>query len=152
MLYASLFLAHDTRLLDDGDIMVFGRAVAVKYTQGKDDATKVDYDLRWWMKEKWPHFIRVHHGEFVAGTMANGVRLSHLMNALGTNSFATTQARAARGVKKIVVRRAYGRQAAVRLSKEGLDWLNARLEQAFHDHGKISPQQLQTLDWPEAAE
>ncbi len=143
---AIMFIA---RLLDDGDIMVFGRAVAFKYTPGRDDATEADIGLRGWM-ENWPRFIRVHHGEFVAGTMANGVRLSHLMNALGTDSFAKTQERAALGEKNIDPRRAYGQQAAVRLSKEGLDWLNARLEQAFHDHGKISAQQLQTLDWPEA--
>lgn len=142
---AIMFIA---RLLDDGDIMVFGRAVAIKYTPGKDDATEADIVLREWM-ENWPHFVRVHHGEFVAGTMANGVRLSHLMSSLGTDSFARTQERAALGEKNIDPRRAYGQQAAVRLSKEGLDWLNARLEQAFLDHGRISPQQLQTLDWPE---
>jgi hypothetical protein len=141
---AIMFIA---RLIDDGDIMIFGRAIAIKHAPGIDEATADDIAHLDWMKT-WTNFIRVHHAEFLDGTLEGGVRLSELMAQLGTDSFASTQERAAKGEKGIVPHRAYGQQPAVRLSKEGLDWLNARLEQAFQDHGKLPPEALQDLNWP----
>lgn len=142
---AIMFLA---RLVDDRDIMVFGRAIAIRHLPGTDEATAADIAHLPWM-DSWSNFVRVHHAEFLAGTLQNGVRLSDLMDDLGTNSFASTQKRAAGGEKGIDPRRAYGQQPAVRLSREGLDWLNARLEQAFRDHGKLRPDELDDLYWPE---
>lgn len=135
------------RMTDDWDIVVFGRAIAIKHTPGIDEATDDDIAHLDWMAQ-WPNFVRIHHAEFLDGTLENGIRLSDLMKALGTDSFASTQRRAARGEKDIVPQRAYGQQAAVRLSRQGLDWLNARLEQTFQTSGKLSPQQLQHLHWP----
>ena len=60
---------------------------------------------RW--KEKWPRYIRVHHAEFVAGTMANGISLNELMDTLGSDSFASTQRNATRGTGNTDPRRAY---------------------------------------------
>ena len=45
-----------------------GRAVGMKHQPGRDDATFADIECRPW-KEKWPRYIRVHHAEFVAGTI-----------------------------------------------------------------------------------
>ena len=52
------------------------------------------------MEGKWPRYIRVHHAEFVAGTMENGISLNELMDTLGTDSFVPTQRNAAQGQGK----------------------------------------------------
>jgi hypothetical protein len=69
---------------------------APRHVPGRDDATPEDIARRGW-KATWSRYIRVHHAEFVAGTMANGVSLNELMGALGTNSFSPTQRNASRG-------------------------------------------------------
>ena len=54
------------------DYLVYGRAAAKAYVDGRDDATPEDIALRPW-KAEWPHYIRVHNAEFIAGTVANGI-------------------------------------------------------------------------------
>lgn len=130
------------------DTMIFGRAVAMEYQEGRDDATSADIAMRKW-RAQWPHYIRVHHAEFVAGVLSNGISLSQLMDELGANAFAVTQLHASRGAGSTNPRTAYRQQAAVRLSNEGYEWLNTRLEEAFAKHGKLAPAQLERLDWPE---
>lgn len=142
---AVMFLA---RLVDDGGIIIFGRAVAIRHVRGKDEATPQDIAHLPWMAT-WSNFVRVHHAEFLPGTLEQGIRLSDLMETLGTDSFATTQERAAKGEKGILPQRAYGQQPSVRLSREGLDWLNDRLERTFQRHGKLSPEEILELNWPE---
>ena len=130
------------------DVRIFGRAIALKHQEGRDDATEADLRRREW-KTRWPRYIRVHHAEFVAGTMANGVSLAELMNTLRSDSFATTQRHAARGDGNINPRRSIRQQPAVELSKDGFDWLNARLQAAFELYGKIPHHVLDALDWPD---
>ena len=137
-----------SRLVKGPDIRIFGRAIALKHQNGRDDATQSDIERRPW-KSRWPLYIRVHHAEFVAGTMANGVSLAELMDTLGSNSFATTQLHAARGQGNVNPRRSLRQQPAVRLSREGFDWLNTRLQSAFDLHGQVPHHVLRELDWPE---
>ena len=126
---------------------IFGRAIAMKHDPVRDNASPEDIALRPW-KEKWPRYIRVHQAEFVAGTMANGVSLNELMEALGSDSFTPTQRNAARGAGNTDPRRAYMQQAAVELSSQGLLWLGERLQEAFAEHGKVPQDTLDQLDWP----
>jgi hypothetical protein len=56
---------------------------------------------------------------------------------------------AANGEGNTNPRRAYMRQPAVRLSNEGYEWLNTKLEEAFQTNGKLPPAELAHLDWPE---
>jgi len=72
------------------DILIHGRAVGMCHEPGRDDAGAEDLAIRPW-KVRWPHYVRVHHAEFVAGTLANGVSLAELMNVLGSDAFAVTQ-------------------------------------------------------------
>ena len=137
-----------SRLVKGPDIRVFGRAVALKHEAGRDDATPADIARRPW-KARWPRYIRVHHAEFVAGTMQNGVSLAELMDTLGSDSFAPTQRNAARGQGNTNPRRAFMQQPAVELSNEGCEWLNARLQTAFDVHGQLPRTVLRALDWPE---
>lgn len=143
---ALLFISRLTG--DPADIRVFGRAVGLRHVPGRDDATPADIALRSW-KASWPHYIRVHQAEFVAGSLGNGVSLNELMDALGLDSFASTQRNAAKGQGNVDPRRAYRQQPAVGLSPQGLAWLSDRLETAFATHGKIPAADLATLDWPE---
>ena len=135
------------RLTDEPDIRVFGYAIGIKHHPGRDDASPEDIALRPW-KEKWPRYIRVYHAEFVAGTMASGVSLNELMDALGSDSFTPTQRNAARGTGNTDPRRAYMQQAAVELSSQGISWLGERLQAAFDEYGKVPQNTLDQLDWP----
>lgn len=129
------------------DIRVFGRAIGLRHVEGRDDATLEDIALREW-KADWSRYVRVHHAEFVAGTMANGVSLNALMDALGENSFAPTQDNALSGSGNTNPRRSYKQQAAVRLSTEGFALLSEQLQSAFVRHGRIPNNDLDQLDWP----
>lgn len=143
---AIIFVARLVK--EPNDIIIFGRAVAMKYQEGRDDATEADKKRRDF-KERFPHYIRVHHAEFVSGGMENGISLKKLMDELDSNAFASTQKHAARGRGSTDPHKAYMRQPAVKLSDRGYGWLNDRLEAAFRNHGKLTPSELGKLDWPE---
>ena len=137
-----------SRLVKGPDIRIFGRAVALKHVAGRDDSTPADIERRPW-KVRWPRYIRVHHAEFIAGTMQNGVSLAELMDTLGSDSFAPTQRHAASGQGNTNPRRSFMQKPAVELSQEGFEWLNARLQTAFDVHGQLPRTVLRELDWPE---
>ena len=46
-------------------------------------------------------------------------------------------------------RKSIRQQPAVELSNKGFEWLNARLESAFENHGRVPGHDLRKLDWPE---
>ena len=133
------------------DVLIFGRAVGLRHQPGRDDASPEELALRD-RQEKWPHYVRVHHGEFVAGTLANGVSLNEMMDTLGPDSFASTQRNAQAGFGNTNPRGAFRQQAAVELTPQALEWLNEKLERAFERHGRIPPDVLAGLDWPPAPE
>jgi hypothetical protein len=143
---ALIFISRLTE--NPNDIRVFGRATALRHVMGRDDATAEDIALRPW-KEDWSRYIRVHHAEFVAGTMANGISLNELMAVLGADSFASTQRNVARGEGNTNPRQAYRQQPAVELSPQAAAWLKSHLERAFATHGRVPPSDLARLDWPE---
>jgi hypothetical protein len=129
------------------DTMIFGRVIGRQHRDGQDDATPQDVALRPF-KEHWPHYVRVHHGQFVAGTLGNGVSLAELMDSLGTDAFASTRANAAAGHGNTDPRRAFRQQPHVRLTPEAAAWVTGRLEEAFRLHGTVPAEALDQLDWP----
>ncbi len=133
---------------EPNDIMIFGRAVGTHHEPGRDDATEADFGVRPW-KAKWPHYIRVHHGEFIDGPLSNGISLNDLMDSLDSDSFVPTQRNAAKGEGNKDPRRAYMQQAAVELTPEAIKWLNERLESAYASYGKWTPDEVGNLDWPD---
>ena len=142
---AVMFIARLTK--DPNDIRVFGRAIGIKHVPGRDDASTDEMASHPW-KATWPRYVRLHHAEFVAGTMANGVSLNELMAALGANSFASTQRNMALGKGNTDPRRAYLQQAAVELSPSGYAWLGERLKAAIDGHGKVPHETLDQIGWP----
>ena len=145
-----IFIARLTTESNKNDIRVFGCAIGMKYIQGRDDATPEDKKRRSW-KAKWPHYIRVHQGEFIAGTIANGVSLSQLMDELEADSFQSTQHNATRGEGNTNPRKAIRQKPAVQLSSKGRTWLAERLQEAFEVHGRVPKDTLDGLDWPDVS-
>jgi hypothetical protein len=119
----------------------------MQYVPERDDATSADIDLRDW-KKTWSRYVRVHHPEFVRGTLANGVSLNALMDKLKDGAFAATLRNARKGAGNMDPRKAYRQQAAVELSAEGTAWLIDKLEAAFTMHGRLTQAELDELDWP----
>lgn len=142
---AVIFMGRMVR--DPKDILIFGRATAMRHRAGQDDATPEDIKSRPW-KAKWPHYIRVHHGEFLAGSLGNGVSLSELKKELRSGAFQSTKENLASGTGNTDPDHAYKQQPAVRLTKEAFDWLNFRLEEAFRRYGKLSTADLDRLEGP----
>jgi hypothetical protein len=140
------------RLVDNpSDIMIYGRALAMQHLPGRDDASPADLELREW-KEDFPDYIRVHHAEFMDGTLRNAISLSNLMDNFGFSSFAPTQRNAEANIgRNVNPRRAYLRQPAVELTLSAATWLNEKLELAYAINGKLSPSVLSQLDWPAEA-
>ncbi|ANL33165.1 phospholipase D family protein [Rhizobium phaseoli] len=136
---------------DPTDIIIFGRAIGMRHVPGRDDASADEIAERSW-KKTWSRYIRVHHAEFVAGTMANGISLNAMMNALGPNAFTSTQRNQARGEGNRDPSKAYRQQAAVELSSEGQLWLSERLQRALEVHGKVPQEELNKLGWPKIHE
>lgn len=143
---ALIFIGRLTE--DPNDIRVFGWAIGMRHEPGRDDATPEDIARRSW-KSQWPHYIRVHHAEFVRGSMANGVSLNTLMDTLQAESFSSTQRNLAAGDGNTNPRHAYRQQPAVALSDKGRVWLTQRLETAFTRHGKVVLGDVAGLDWPD---
>lgn len=133
---------------DPNDYRIFGRAIGMRHIEGRDDATEADIALRYWRTE-WSHYIRVHHAEFLDGTMGDGVSLNELMDTLKERAFASTSRNANAGEGNITPRKALMQQARVELSPEGAAWLTERLDRAFTLHGRIAQTRLAQLDWPE---
>lgn len=142
---ALMFMGRMVKRPDD--VLIYGRAVGLRHQPRRDDASEEDLLRRLW-KENWPHYIRVHHAEFVAGELENGISLNDLMASLGSDSFLSTQRNAAAGEGNINPRLALMQQAAAALTPEALTWLNERLEYAFEYYGKLPPEDLAGLDWP----
>lgn len=142
---ALIFIGRLTK--EPNDIRIFGRAIGMRYEPGRDDATSADIALRPW-KTSWSRYVRVHHSEFLSGSLANGVSLNELMETLKAQSFASTQRNFKKGSGNIDPRKAYQRQAAVELTPQGLAWLNSRLEESFAMHGKLKLADSGELDWP----
>ncbi len=128
------------------DILIFGRATALAYAPGRDDASRDEIALRRW-KVNWPHHIRVHDGQFLAGSLDNGISLYELMDELGAGALASTQRNSRAGHGNTNPRLAYPRQPDVRLSDEGQRWMNQHLDDAIAVHGLQGAVDLATLDW-----
>ena len=133
------------------DIVIYGHAVGLRHVDDRDVATPEEIVHRTWKKD-WPAYVRVHSAELIAGTLKNGISLSALMDEMKSDAFISTQrnARAQNG-GNINPRLALMQKAHVQLTKEAFVWLAAKLQACFEQHGKLTPSELETLDWPEIA-
>jgi hypothetical protein len=130
------------------DILVYGRAVARGYEEGRDDAGAEEIARRPWL-QRWPHFIRVRGLEFIDGTLGDGVSLGELMDELGAYAFGPTAENADRGIGNVDPRQSIRQAAAIRLAEAGTSWLEEELELAFRRLGKVQAGAVEELDWEE---
>jgi hypothetical protein len=137
-----MFMGH--LVSGPNDIKVYGRAVAMAYEEGRDDASAEDIGRRPWL-ERWPHFIRVGEMEFVDGNLEDGISLSELMDELGAYAFGPTAENADRGVGNVDPRQSIRQAAAIRLSEAGTSWLQEELELAFRRSGRLRAEEVQGL-------
>ena len=136
------------RLVDHPrDIRIFGRATAMKHVPGRDDATVRDRRQYEW-RSRWPHYVRVHHGEFVAGNLENGISLEHMMDELRHHAFASTQRNERSGKGNTNPRHSFRQQPDVELSGNGAAWMDRALTKAFGRFGKTSNELLRNEYWP----
>lgn len=133
------------RLVENpNDIIIFGRTIGSKYNQNKDNASKKDINKRSWRAD-WPHYIRVQDPEFISGKLGDGISLNSLMEEHQADIFASTWAHQISGKGNVNPRKAYLRQASVKLSFKGAKSINCLLEDKFNIIGKISDKQLNTI-------
>ena len=131
------------------DITIYGRAIVLRsHDEARDVASPVEIEKRDW-KDEWPNYIRVHSGEFVAGTLENGISLGELMDTFGAFSFAPTERRALEGEEDVDPRAALKQKPSIHLSQRAKSWLNSELEARFATHGTLTQSELATLDWPQ---
>ena len=129
------------------DSMIYGRARGLHHQDRYDDATAYDRQLRPW-KDKWPHYIRVHHAEFLAGKLGDGVSFHKLMSELGPDSFTSTQRNASERSGNTDPRKACMQKPAMQLTRQSYQWLNDRLDEKFAQYGALAPGTTTQLDWP----
>ena len=130
---------------DPFDIMIIGRTIGIKYDPRIDNATQSDINLRKWRRE-WPHYIRINRPEFVKGRLGDRISLYRLMQELGSNIFASTYAHALEKDGNIDPRKAYIRQASVRLTPYAARIINERLDDLFSNFGRFTEEDLQGID------
>jgi hypothetical protein len=138
-----MFMGHLVR--GPNDISVYGRALARRYEEGRDDAGAEDVARRPWL-ERWPHFVRVHDLEFVGGALGDGVSLNELMDELGPYAFGPTAENADRGAGNVDPRQSIRQAPAIRLSEAGMSWLDEELARAFAEVGRVRARELPDLD------
>ncbi|MCC5995848.1 MAG: phospholipase D family protein [Oceanicaulis sp.] len=149
---AVAFVAQLVRNKQTGnDARIFGRVrVSEGHVDGRDDASPADiaYPRRDW-KGKWPHYVRVHGGQFLNATLGEGVSVYDLIADMGPDVW-QSHIRSQRIVDN--PRLALQHAPHVLMSVEGFQEANCRLEAAFARHGMIPDRVMSELDWPEWAE
>ena len=134
---------------DPDDIIIYGRATGFRHVPDRDDANKDEIRTTGWKKD-WPHYIRVRDAVFVAGTLAEGISLNKMMEALGHDAFMPTQRNALEGKGNVNPRKSYMRKAAIMLTPRSLKWIEKRLGEAFQKHGRIEANTTKGLKWPKS--
>jgi hypothetical protein len=133
---ATMYIARMTQ--NPNDHIIYGRALAMAYKAGRDDASPEDIKRFSWT-EKWCRFIRLQKPEYVAGTLENGVSLADLMRRLGPNSFMSTAKNASEGIGNTEPSRSIMQKAAIELTPVAHAWLDQELNFAMDKFGRFAP-------------
>lgn len=145
------------RQIQDGDIIymarmtnnpcdyaIFGKAEAIKFVDGRDEASEAEIIERPWKKE-WPIYLRVTNPIFMDGTMGDCVLLYDLIKALEYESFPSTKNRYEKGERNISVSRSLSQQAYVKLTTKAVEWLEPKFQEALNRMGKVDDVFIETL-------
>ncbi len=137
-----IFMARMTN--NPYDYAIFGKAAALKYTEGRDRASKKEIAERPW-KSNWPIYLRVKNPVFINGTMADGILLSDLLSKFDYDSFPSTRKRYDEGEKNIKPTKSLMRKAYVKLTHNSAEWLDQKFDDALTNIGQVGDKFLQSL-------
>jgi HKD family nuclease len=118
------------RMLKPRGYAIFGRAIAIKHVEGRDDATEEDIKVRPWRKI-WPHYIRVFHPAFAEGQMRGCPTLDSLIDRFRERTFRSTYENSLAKRGNLDPFRAIRQKAAIELTTEAAVWLDQQLTDAI---------------------
>tara|TARA_R100000541_G_scaffold40901_1_gene48380 strand:+ start:719 stop:1849 length:1131 start_codon:yes stop_codon:yes gene_type:complete len=137
-----IYMARMTE--NPNDYAIFGKAIALKFKEGRDIASDIEKQEREW-KKKWPAYLRVEQPTFLNGNMGDGVLLSDLMDKFEYDSFPSTRIRYNNGERDIVAKKSLMRKAYVRITNNAAKWLDQQFDDALQISGKVSDSFLSNL-------
>src|SRR3989338_2903699 len=137
-----IYLARMTS--DPYDYAILGKAEAIKFVDGRDEATKNEIAQRQWKKD-WPIYLRVTNPIFIDGTMGDCVLLYDLIKALDYESFPSTKNRYDNGERKINPNKSLSQQAYVKLTTTAVKWLEPRFQEALNRIGQVEQNFIDSL-------
>ena len=129
-----IFMARMTK--DPSGYAIFGRAIALKYIEGRDNASEEEIDEREF-KKKWPIYLRIKEPVFINGTMADGVLLSDLLNKFESKSLLSTKRNADIGKGNVDPKKSLMRKAYVSLTHTSAEWLEQKFNEAISNVGQV---------------
>lgn len=145
------------RQIQDGDIVymarmtynpydyaIFGKAEAIKFVDGRDEATAAEVVERPWKKD-WPIYLRVVNPVFIDGMMNDCVLLYDLIKALDYESFPSTQLHYENGERNINPYKSLSQQAYVKLTTKAVEWLEPKFQEALNRMGKVDDNFIDNL-------
>ena len=139
---ATMYIARMTEFPNDH--VIYGRALAMAYKAGRDDASPQDIERFSWTK-KWCRFIRLQKPEYIAGTLENGISLNELMKKFGSASFTSTAKNVSLGKGNTEPRRSIMQKAAIELTPEAHAWLDQELRLAMDRFGRVADDELRGM-------
>jgi hypothetical protein len=138
-----LYMAH--MVGDEDDIMIHGRALAVRqHDRTLDIASASERAVRPW-KEKWPYYVRVHEAEFLRGTIGDGISLNQMFAQLGHSGFEPTRRNHASGKGNTNPRMSVRQQPGIQLATAGAEWLHDRFEHEIRRRGLLDRRDIAAL-------
>lgn len=155
--------AKRPRQIHDGDIIymarmtspnnyaIFGKGEAIRFVDGRDEASKADIKERPW-KETYPLYLRVKKCTFINGSLGDCVLLYDLIEALGAKSFPTTQMDLDIGSLDINPYRSLAQQPYVRLTETAVNWLEPRFQDCVDRFGIVGKKFISNLPKPRVIE
>lgn len=124
------------------DVLVYGRATALRPNVLTDNATPSDIVLRSW-RSRYPHYIRIVNPEYLSGKLADGVSLNAMFSALGQQSFESTDQPNSSNRNP---RKAMMQKAGMWLTTTAVDWLNERLDKGLEECGALDADVLDAIE------
>jgi hypothetical protein len=124
------------RIAQPDDLLIFGRATGYRHRDDEDVASAAEIAERGW-KADWANYVRVDDARFIDANLGVGVSMRGMMQALGSDSFRSTQRNVASGVGNTDPFASYLRKPGMMLTDRSRRWIDARLEALFRRHGEV---------------
>jgi hypothetical protein len=140
-----IYMARMTH--NPSDYAIFGKAVALKYVEGRDEATIAEKTERPW-KKNWPIYLRLVNPVFIDGKMDDCVFLYDLIKKLDYESFPSTKLRYNNGQRNINPYKSLSQQPYVKLTVAAVEWLEPRFQEALNRVGQVDDTFIQNLPQP----